>query len=335
MAARFRGSGNREVRGDAYGERPVSATPLMLACAGGRFHQVQMLLDQGVDIDERAKDGSFALLKAIEKEQVEIARLLVQRGAKLSLPLKLSSAIKLEASDAVELALEQGMDIFGICDAPNALSEVLLRAIGERFLMHSAGEALYEAMVVAHAARRSVSTVDYVLGGTAAAEAIAVGAQAEALAVACVEMLDRESIHKVLASSKGNAALRRSIAANSKLFIDSSRVHYCLQSRWLGDYMQRVFYPPPDERAPLMRTYQFSKLILVLACNVLLVPVVAIYPPLETHHLPHHRSRLARYYLLDEPIVKLAISTADNVILAWLLTFGLGSRGEVRKGVPR
>ena len=316
------------------GSQPSSPTPLMLACTGGRLHQVEALLDDGANIDERAKDGSFALLKAIETEHADIAQLLIKRGAKLSLPLKLLSAIKLEASDAVELALERGIDIFGICGDSHVLSDVLLQGIGERFLMHSAGEALHEAMAVVDAARRAWATVDYALGSTAAAEVTVIGEQAEALAIACVEMLDRECISKVLSSSIGCATLRRAILSNSKRFIDSSRVHYCLQSQWLGPHMQRVFYPPVDERAPLMRICEFSKLVLILACNVLFLPVVAMYPPLE-QYVPRHRSWLARYYLLDVPIFKLVITTADHIVLAWLLTWGLQSRLEVREGSPR
>jgi hypothetical protein len=65
-----------------YGENWI--TPLMKACWDGEKEIVEVLLAAGADVNAQAPGwGETALGQAVSRERVEIARLLIEKGAKL------------------------------------------------------------------------------------------------------------------------------------------------------------------------------------------------------------------------------------------------------------
>lgn len=62
----------------------VRVTPLMVACINGHLKMIQFLLQEGGDIDDINRDGSSALVKAVEVGNIDVIQLLVQLGAKVT-----------------------------------------------------------------------------------------------------------------------------------------------------------------------------------------------------------------------------------------------------------
>jgi uncharacterized protein len=56
-------------------------TPLIYAATGGHAAVVRYLLDQGVRVDATSPNGTTALMMAVREHRIDVADLLIARGA--------------------------------------------------------------------------------------------------------------------------------------------------------------------------------------------------------------------------------------------------------------
>jgi outer membrane protein assembly factor BamB len=108
---------------------PDQGEALRSAAAAGRLAEVQALLDAGVAVDAPARHGNTALLFAAEKGHLDVARLLVARGADVNARERFFGATPLGAAlqgkhSAVALFLLEK----GAADASLALEEAVEQA---------------------------------------------------------------------------------------------------------------------------------------------------------------------------------------------------------------
>lgn len=96
---------------------PTSPEPndksLHQAVKQGDLYQVQMLLEQGVNLDQAGKDFLTPLCLAVQIENIKIVRLLIEAGAQINsgyyLPLVLATQIG--QFEIVRFLIESGADI--------------------------------------------------------------------------------------------------------------------------------------------------------------------------------------------------------------------------------
>ncbi|MES2198771.1 MAG: ankyrin repeat domain-containing protein [Chlamydiota bacterium] len=62
-------------------DRIMHMTALMHAAYGGHLGAVRLLIEKGADITHQGKEGSTALIHALRKENLSIARLLGWSGS--------------------------------------------------------------------------------------------------------------------------------------------------------------------------------------------------------------------------------------------------------------
>jgi ankyrin repeat protein len=96
---------------DVNAKSPIG-TPLMMAAWGGRLEVMKLLLQKGADVNFEI-GGETALKKAMEntfpgKDQIEVAKLLVEHGAK---PRTLAEASFAGDMAAVQRFLAEGTDL--------------------------------------------------------------------------------------------------------------------------------------------------------------------------------------------------------------------------------
>lgn len=110
---------NRVANVSAYvSKNGVMMSPICLAAEYGSVSSVAILLDEGVNIEERDHKGATALLAATHDYGVAVVKLLLERGADIEardsfLRTPLILAAKTQKSKAVDFLLEQAKDESG------------------------------------------------------------------------------------------------------------------------------------------------------------------------------------------------------------------------------
>jgi ankyrin repeat protein len=99
------------------GSSPSSNQQLIDACISGNLAAARHLLDDGVDVNWKTKEGRTALIQAGQYGHVEIVELLLDRGAKINLEsdagrwTSLMGASYYGNRDCARLLLERGADM--------------------------------------------------------------------------------------------------------------------------------------------------------------------------------------------------------------------------------
>jgi hypothetical protein len=97
-----------------HGAQHVPKAWIVSAAAAGEIHLVDYLLAHGVDVNTRAQNGESPLGAAAAAGQMEVARLLIIRGARLddrtliTLNTPLIEAAQMNRTEMVKLLLEHG-----------------------------------------------------------------------------------------------------------------------------------------------------------------------------------------------------------------------------------
>ena len=82
-------------------------TLLMLAAQNGRYHAAETLLDYGADVEAESLAGRTALMLAVDAGFVNIARLLIRRGARVAGKPMLTAAASREDVEMVRMLLAE------------------------------------------------------------------------------------------------------------------------------------------------------------------------------------------------------------------------------------
>jgi len=110
------------------GPLPDADVALLEAASEGRVHDVRTLLDQGADVNLKARDGSTPLMFAALGGRTEVVSLLLERGTDVNAEdehgwTTLMLAAQGGHTEVVDLLLEHGADV-------NARTHVGLTALG-------------------------------------------------------------------------------------------------------------------------------------------------------------------------------------------------------------
>lgn len=110
-------------------------TPLIWACFNQDYKTAEILLKNKADINAVAADGSTALINCIDRNtNIKLLKLLLEKNARLnddngcSLSLVLACSKSIHADiKVVELLVEFGANVDGVCDGDTALSKAIER----------------------------------------------------------------------------------------------------------------------------------------------------------------------------------------------------------------
>jgi len=110
-------------------------TPLIWACFNQDYKTAEILLKNKADINAVAADGSTALINCIDRNtNIKLLKLLLEKNARLnddngcSLSLVLACSKSIHADiKVVELLVEFGANVDGVCDGDTPLSKAIER----------------------------------------------------------------------------------------------------------------------------------------------------------------------------------------------------------------
>ena len=122
-------------------------------------------------------------------------------------------------------------------------------------------------------------------------------------------------VDRVLRTDDGVEAMALAVSIEAKIFLSQPVVQEHVQRLWLGEVLHAATSSLLHDRRTASST---ATLLLLLAVQTPLLPVVAAWPPLE-HALASSES-IGRLYLLDAPIVKFYLCMTSDVVLVLLYT---------------
>lgn len=91
-----------------FGDKPTNSSPLAYCCYHGLDEQVNIILSKGVDINQF---NGFPFQMAIRRDDVNFARFLIEKGAKVTFPGILHVAVFEEKYEMTDLIIQSGGDI--------------------------------------------------------------------------------------------------------------------------------------------------------------------------------------------------------------------------------
>jgi ankyrin repeat protein len=331
---------------------------LHLATQRGDLEAVRGLLDSGVSVDLQRTDGETALMKAVEYDKMEVAALLLERGANVDLQIGPQSQfydlLNGDGRTALMLAVvlernKGGMASFllahgAITDIGKVSSEnkqVLLasaaaldvEALGTMVASLAAplapAAALLAVTLWVEAARlraRTLRSSDP--RGADEHDDLFVRLQLAAAAFLnnlpeqkeiynggyCRSLSTDEKVHQLLNSEDGTQALTIALRTNAKELFAQSVMQQHVERTWLGEFLLGQLTEPVFSCEGLVFWAQF---VLLLLINLLLLPAVALYPPLGEKL----KDCMDPFYLLDLPLIKFGLSSTANVALALVFTY--------------
>lgn len=170
-------------------------------------------------------------------------------------------------------------------------------------------------------------------------EALRSGADRLQLAVPASlgELNEQLEVNTLLRSSEGHAILPLAVRAECKLLLAQPTIQHFLNAEWLGPLLDAWLNKSGSSRLYCLRGLAVLCLLLP---QILLLPVIALYPPLEAQlerliwddlclkrifegALAFSSERGERPYLLGVPVVKFTVSQALDFFLTLVLTFSI------------
>ena len=333
-------------------ERSDGATPLILATRLEHLVVARLLVDSHADVQATDKYGASALIWAARNGQPEAIELLLQATVRES-DESLQSVDEEPLVQALRVALRNGsaecvcvvMKYLGELVLPSDLADIFddeeQRRVGLRALLCaysllpnaalakcvarafksypcSALHGLIQLSAAAKSHAVKIRTRDYVTS-----ESLRQGSDRLQLAVpaALGELNEQQEVNMLLRSVDGRAILPLAVRAECKTCLAQPTVQHFLTAEWLGPLLDEVVH-----RTISMRLYALrcAFTLLLLLPQLLLLPLVSIYPPLEPCLASITFNDLClrtvaegwlhlttdRPYLLDVPIVKFALCQA-------------------------
>ena len=108
---------NHKVSVDVDHKSTPGLTALHTACRQGRLKVIELLLDQGADIEKADEKGRTALYHAVKGGEEEVLRLLIKKGADLDIKTNirgltaLRKAITKRHTQCAEILIDNGCDV--------------------------------------------------------------------------------------------------------------------------------------------------------------------------------------------------------------------------------
>lgn len=123
------------------------------------------------------------------------------------------------------------------------------------------------------------------------------------------------AVDDIFRSASGAAAMALAVRAEAKIFLSQPVMQEYVQRLWLGEVLHAAVSSTPHERHPASSS---CVLLLLLAAQMPLVPIIACWPPLQQRLASSEY--VGRLFLLDSPVVKFCLSTFSDVLLALIYT---------------
>ena len=302
---------------------PSSMSTLHGASRAGDTKLVKQLLDQGVPVDEKDKEGNTALMEASLHGQTEVVKLLIDKGA-------LFDAMDARGDTALLVLAGVDEDHLGRM----AAFQVHRHLLQQSGVLASRMLATPEATPEATAGATATAVLNLVrLAGSAADRARklrssdprsadgyqALFARLQLAAAACAQNDESgtargdKEVQKLFSSKDGHKTLEHAVQIEAKELLAQPVVQAYVMVAWRG---------PLDMDDLEAAWAQWLAVVIVLLLNLLfLLPLVALVPALE----PWLTKRMdtgdgMNFYLLRLPAVKFGLECAADLALALALT---------------
>ena len=293
------------------------------ASRAGDTKLVKQLLDQGVPVDEKDKEGNTALMKAILHGQTEVVKLLIDKGA-------LFDAVDARGDSALLVLAGVDEDHLGRMAAFQVHRHLLQRSD----VLASHTLATPETTPEARSGATGMAVLNLVrLAGSAAGRARklrssdprsadghqALFARLQLAAAACVQNDESgtargdKEVQKLFRSKDGHKALEYAVQIEAKELLAQPVVQAYVMVAWRG---------PLDMDDLEAAWAQWLAVVIVLLLNLLfLLPLVVLVPALESWLTKSMDTGDGmNFYLLRLPAVKFGLECAADLALALALT---------------
>ena len=123
------------------------------------------------------------------------------------------------------------------------------------------------------------------------------------------------AVDELFQSASGAAAMALAVRTEAKIFLSQPVMQEHVQRMWLGEVLHTATSSPAHQRRPLGSSFV---LLLLLAAQLPLVPILAVWPPLQQRLV--HSEHVSRLFLLDAPLVKFCLYMLSDILLAAAFT---------------